>query len=213
MKAQLERRSIKEVLKIETRDDSGVNIIQGYSALFGVEAEIYGLFTEDIQRGAFKRAVKEGDDCRCLFNHDANYLLGRTSAGTLRLQEDDKGLWMECDMPDTQVGRDVLYSIKRGDVTGQSFAAVVTKEEWTMSKDPKKLSHRTIVEVELYDTSPCTYPAYSETSVSTRSIAETAYERAFKEWEATERSQEVITVTISPEPFLLKVRSLRAALL
>jgi HK97 family phage prohead protease len=207
---EMERRAIAQGLTVEVRESEAgkANVIQGYAALYDSRTVIWNLFTESIARNAFLRAVAEGDDCRCLFNHDPNYVLGRTKSGTLRLKDDETGLWMENDVPDTQAGRDVLESIRRGDVTGQSFAAIVTKERWTISKNRDEMDHREIQEVQLFDTSVVTYPAYEDTSVGLRSLAEESHKRARAEWERANKPEEPVVVVV--DPYLLKVRALRA---
>lgn len=67
---------------------------------------------------------------RALYNHDPNYVLGRTSAGTLTLREDEKGLYFDVRAPDTQWGRDLYASVKRGDVNQCSFGFQVIADEW-----------------------------------------------------------------------------------
>jgi HK97 family phage prohead protease len=212
MKQQLERRMIVESVASEQREDGVGPVIQGYAALFDVSTEIGGWFTESIRQGAFARAIKEGDDCRCLFNHNPDYLLGRTKSGTLRLNEDPKGLWIENIMPDTQMGRDVMKSIERGDVTGQSFAFVITKQEWRFATEKGQLDHREIVEVQLYDVGPVVYPAYEQTSIAARGNAEEAYKLARAEWEKSKEPEAPVVITFDPSIFELKVRCLRATL-
>jgi HK97 family phage prohead protease len=140
--------------------------ISGYAAVFNTTADL-GMFRERIKPGAFTRAIQESQDVRCLFNHDADYVLGRTKSGTLRLSEDDQGLRFECDMPNTQMGRDVREMILRGDVDQCSFGFVVTKENVSYNQDGTV--DREIQDVDLFDVSPVTYPAYTETSVEARS--------------------------------------------
>ena len=142
--------------------------LSGYAAVFGSVTEIAGMFREQIAPGAFAKAAKE-DDVRALFNHDANYVLGRTTSGTLRLVEDDKGLRYEADPPDTQWARDLMVSVARGDVSQSSFAFEVTDDEWDYGKRGE-LPLRTIKAVRLHDVSPVTYPAYTATTVSARSM-------------------------------------------
>lgn len=140
--------------------------IEGYAAVFNVSADL-GFLTERIAPGAFSRAIAEKQDVRCLFNHDPNNVLGRTKSGTLALSEDNTGLSYVCDMPDTQIGRDVHTMITRGDVDQCSFGFIVTKEEVTYNDDGS--CTRQIQDCDLFDVSPVTYPAYESTSVEARS--------------------------------------------
>jgi HK97 family phage prohead protease len=212
MSAQRERRSLAEPVQIETREEGSRPVIQGYAALFDVETEIrswYGSFKESLAPGCFKNSIASGRKVVSLFNHDVNYVLGSTSGKSLKLLEDMRGLWIEVEPPDTQVGRDVVEYIRRGDVQGQSFMFTITKEEWTIAKEATELDRRRILEVELFECGPVLFPAYEETSVGLRSSGD-AHKLAREEWERQNRPAQPVTI-ISPEPYLLKVRCLRAA--
>lgn len=209
MTAQRERRSISEPVKLETREDSRP-VIQGYAALFDVETNIGGWFMESIAPGAFKRSIDSGQRVVSLFNHDSNYVLGSTSSGSMTVREDGKGLWIEVEPPDTQVGRDVTEYIRRGDVQGQSFMFSIDKQEWTFAKEKGEVDVRRILEVTLYEAGPVLFPAYEETSVGLRARSEEDYKLARAQWEEANRPEEPIVI-VSPEPYLLKVRCLRAA--
>ena len=160
-------------LRAEPVGDGDFPVITGYAAVFDAETNIGGLFREVIRRGAFGRAIKEDQDVRALWNHDPNYILGRTRAGTLRLEEDTHGLKIEIDPPNTQFAQSLVESIRRGDVDQMSFAFVAVEEKWTEKKDAPAL--RELIDVNLYDISPVTYPAYDATSVGVRS-AEDVYQ-------------------------------------
>jgi len=154
-------------LRIKKDGDEPVRI-EGYAAVFNKDSEDMG-FIERLAPGAFKNALKTSD-VRALFNHDSNIILGRTSAGTLELKEDKKGLLMTVTPPDTQLIRDMVLSpIERGDITQQSFGFTVKADEWRdIDKDTPV---RTITEVkELFDVSPVTFPAYPDTTVALRSL-------------------------------------------
>ena len=155
----------------ELRADGESGKIEGYASVFNEETDL-GYFREVVRPGAFKRAINEGQDVRALWNHDPNYVLGRTTSGTLELAEDRHGLKITIDPPDTQFARDLVKSIDRGDVDQMSFAFVATEEAWTERKDETDL--RELIDVDLYDVSPVTYPAYEGTSVGLRS-AEAIY--------------------------------------
>ena len=147
--------------------DDGLRIT-GYAAKFGKWSADLGWFREKIRKGAFDEALKESD-VRALKNHDINLLLGRTTSGTLRLDANSVGLHFECDVPNTTTGNDTVEEIKRGDLTGCSFAFTVVEDEWKYKEDDTV--ERTIVKIgQLFDVGPVTYPAYPDTTVAARSL-------------------------------------------
>jgi HK97 family phage prohead protease len=168
----IERRFVKGA---EIRADGDGHIV-GHAAVFDEEYVLWDGDTyrvvETVKPGAFTRALKDKDDVRCLFNHDPNQVLGRSTSGTMKLKQDDVGLYFDCTPPDTQLGRDVVALIKRGDISGCSFAFVVSKETITEEKvNGKTIRTREIEEVDpLLDASPVTYPAYTGTDVNARAI-------------------------------------------
>lgn len=164
-KEQMERRYFPDLeLRVE-RDDSGeLDKIRGYAAPFNSWSENLGGFREKIAPGAFTKSIKR-DDVRCLKNHNSDYVIGRNEAGTLTLSEDDKGLYYEADPPDTQWARDFMVSVNRGDVSGSSFGFKIVKDKWN-----DDMSERALQEVQLFDVSPVTYPAYPASSVQVRAI-------------------------------------------
>lgn len=171
-KPEAEKRSL--VLPVERRaDENGKVTVAGYAATFGDVADIGGWFHEVIARGAFTNTLRTAD-VRAYFDHDSGRVLGRSSAGTLRLKEDDKGLHVEIDLPDTSDGRDVKTLIERGDISGMSFGFAVTRQEWDETVDPPK---RTILEVDLREVSIVSDPAYDGTSIAMRSLDEARKER------------------------------------
>lgn len=153
--------------KLELRASDKGNMLVGYAAKFNTMSDDLGGFLETIAPGAFSRAIKEKHDVRALFNHDPNYVLGRTKSGTLTLREDGTGLEMCCAMPDTQTARDLMESVKRGDIDQQSFSFRCLSDSWAMRDG---MSVRTLQDLELFDVSPVTYPAYQDTSVASRSL-------------------------------------------
>lgn len=161
MQPEVERRAFREVRAAE---DSK---IEGYAAVFNsLSEELFG-FREIIMPGAFDRALKEKHDVRALVDHDPGKILGRTKSGTLALSVDEKGLRAKIDPPDTQAGRDVLASIKRGDLDGMSFAFRTIKDQWRTEEGEQI---RELVDVELLDVSVVAYPAYQGTQVSARAL-------------------------------------------
>lgn len=155
--------------EVRASPDEGKSLhFDGYAAIFDIWSEDLGGYREKIAQGAFKNALARGDDVRVLFNHDPNYVLGRTSAGTARLSEDEKGLRFEVDAPDAAWARDLRESVRRGDINQCSFAFYLKEESWKQGTDGQ-LDERTIMDVELVDVSIVTYPAYKATSASARS--------------------------------------------
>jgi len=149
--------------------------ISGYAAKYGMlSRELSGgtrgqSFRERINRGAFKHVG--GQDVRCLVNHDASQILGRTAAGTLEVRDDGIGLAFECTMPDTQLGRDTYESIKRGDISQCSFAFTLGPGDDSFDQE-NGIVVRTLNNIsQVHDISVVTYPAYENgTSVSARSL-------------------------------------------
>jgi len=149
------------------RADDGSPKIEGYAAVFGKYSENLGGFVEKIKPGAFTDALKKSD-ARALFNHDPNIILGRESAGTLSLKQDDRGLFMSVDPPKTQRAEEIMAGIQRGDITQQSFGFTVAEDSWRRSEKYGEI--RTIEKIgTLYDVSPVTFPAYPDTKVALRS--------------------------------------------
>lgn len=168
-----EIRAIQAEFRIQQKENEPTKII-GYAARFNeLSEEMWGM-REKIAPGAFTEAIGKSD-VRALWNHDPNYVLGRTKNGTLQIREDEHGLFYEVTPPDAQWARDLVESIKRGDVDQSSFAFTVDVEQWDESSEP---SIRTIVKVrELFDVSPVTYPAYPTATSGVRSLQDVAKER------------------------------------
>lgn len=140
--------------------------IYGHAAVFDQLSEDLGGFRERIAPGAFANTLQNAD-IRALFNHDANFVLGRNKSGTLRLKEDITGLAIEIDPPETTFAKDLQISMRRGDISQMSFGFLTKNDSWN-KVDGEWI--RTLLEVELFDVSPVTYPAYTQTDVAVRSM-------------------------------------------
>lgn len=155
-------------LKVETRtDDDGkeTRVLSGQAIVFDSDSEDMG-FIEQIAPGAAAEAIKTSD-VRGLFNHNPDNILAR-SPDTLRLEEDDKGLNFEMDLPDTEIANRVHVAVERGDISGNSFAFIVAEDEWNHEVDPPT---RRITRIsEFFDVGPVTYPAYPGTTISARCL-------------------------------------------
>ena len=169
--------------RLEVRDEgvagSEQKMIVGYAARFEPEiSEDLGGFREVVMPGAFARSIAEGADVRALVDHDHSRVLGRTKSGTLRMWEDDRGLRVEIDPPSTSAARDLAESISRGDVTGMSFGFTTRRDSWR-TDDGEKV--RELHDLDLFDISVVTFPAYPSTGAALRSL---------EQWQAAEEAPE-----------------------
>ena len=167
-----ETRSHKGGVKVEARENGG-KVAQGYAAVYyraddpGTQYQLWEDCYERIMPGAFDRALREKQDVRCLFNHEADHVLGRTASQTLTLRVDGTGLWYECSLPESRA--DVAESIKRGDVDGSSFSFVPRETVWRdVVENGRNVTYREISDVDLIDVSPVTFPAYEAATVNMR---------------------------------------------
>jgi HK97 family phage prohead protease len=161
--AKIEKRL--HVTPFEVRDN-GVGqgmTFTGYAAIYNSASEPLP-FREKIAPGAFTRSLRARNDIKLLWNHDSGQVLGSTRAGTLRLEETAKGLLATADLPDTNMGRDAAYLIKRGDIDSMSFGFSVPAGGDSWSADG---SERTLESVRLHEVSIVAFPAYSETAGKT----------------------------------------------
>jgi uncharacterized protein len=164
--AKAEIRAMSEPVEVRQEDDGAIRVA-GYAAVFGEETNIGGMFTEVIEAGAFTSALERGDDVVFLVNH-AGLPLARTRSGTLKLTQDDRGLYIESelDREDPDV-RAIVPKMKRGDLDKMSFAFIPTRQEWDDSGDMPK---RMIRDLQLFDVAIVTTPAYDGTEIGLRSL-------------------------------------------
>jgi len=153
---------------LELRASEGDSpVIAGYAAVFNALSEDLGGFREQIAPGAFANGI--AGDVRALFNHDPNIVLARTKSGTLKLNEDEKGLRCEFTPPNSETSRHLIEAMRRGDVDQMSFAFRTRKDAWAETNGDIV---RTLLDVEVFDVSVVTYPAYPQTEVAVRSLAD-----------------------------------------
>lgn len=136
-----------------------------YPIVFNSLSQVLWGFREMIAKGSCAESIGT-DDIRCLFNHDPNIVLGRNTAGTLSLAEDEKGVRCEVVLPDTTDAQNLKVLVQRGDINQGSFSFKCLKESWDYDQDPPV---RTLTKVQLFDVSVVTYPAYPATTVGVRS--------------------------------------------
>ena len=149
----------------QTRDENNEPIIEGYFAVFNSNYQLWEGASESIAPGAFDNTIS--GDIRALINHDSTLVLGRTTAGTLELKVDSRGLWGRIKInPNDQDAMNLHARVERGDVSQCSFGFFIVSEETDFREDGSV--HWTLTEVELFEVSCCTFPAYEETSISAR---------------------------------------------
>lgn len=156
-----------EKLEVRAAGDSAPEI-EGYAAVFNQLSADLGGFRERIEPGAFSRSLLD-NDIRALWDHNSQYVIGRNRANTLALEEDERGLSVKAQPPDTVWAGDLLKSMKRGDVNQMSFGFFVVRDEWM---DEEGMLVRVLKEVDLFDVSVVTYPAYPQTSAEARATVE-----------------------------------------
>ena len=170
----VERRTFAAELRTDAGDEFA---LIGRAASYGVQSKNLGGFRETIQRGAFARSVRgqnQGEGVVCLFNHDPSQILGRTTAGTLKVTDESDGLYFRCQLDKNQQShRDLYSSVKRGDVRACSFSFTVPKggQSWQDGRDPETgeaCAFRTLTDVELFDVSPVVAAAYPQTELGAR---------------------------------------------
>lgn len=154
--------------KFKTREasDTGDLILSGYFIKFDEETELWPGYHEVIKRESVERAL-EGADIRALFNHDDSLVLGRTGNKTLTLSVDDNGLFGDIIINRNDPQAMGAYArVQRGDITGCSFGFMPTEIDQTYGEDGIVLD--TILGMELFEVSPCTFPAYPQTEIAAR---------------------------------------------
>jgi len=158
---KLETREFEHELELREDNNGGMHL-EGYAALFNSRSENLGGFTELIAPGAFARSLKNRNDIKLLWNHDTGAVLGSTRAGTLTLAEDERGLRISAELPNTSAGRDARELVSRGDVRAFSFGFSIPAtggDEWSADG-----TERTLKSVRLHEVSLVAFPAYPETN-------------------------------------------------
>lgn len=156
-----EKRSIA-YSNLELRAESDGNTIVGYAAIWDSPSEPMP-FIEYVKRGAFSKTLNDGADVRLLVDHEG-VPLARTKSGTMTLVEDERGLRMEAKLdPSNPDAARIMSAMKRGDLSQMSFAFRTVKDNWNNDRSVRELR-----EVQLFDVSVVTFPAYEETVAELR---------------------------------------------
>ena len=160
-----ENRQLRTVdAEFTTRENGEELTIEGYFAVFNSNYDLGMGMSESIAPGAFTDTL--ADDVRALVNHDTTLVLGRTSAHTLEIRQDERGLWGKVLInPNDQDAMNLYSRVQRGDVNQCSIGFDILDEETEYRGEDV---HWTIKAVKLYEVSACTFPAYTETAISAR---------------------------------------------
>jgi uncharacterized protein len=166
-----ERRSTARVVELRQNVDGGP-VAGGYALVYHRYSKNLGGYVEQCAPGLADKSLGDGVDVLARWQHGPDMLLGRVSAGTLRLSADDVGVRYEVDLPDTTYARDLAALLARGDVRHSSFAfrALPGGDEWGFTDQGYPL--RTLRAVQLVDVAPVVTPAYTDTTSGLRSLAE-----------------------------------------
>ena len=184
-----ERRTFTGTVIARSEGENMPKEIGGIAAVINSVTDL-GYFEEVIERGAFDYALSKEYDIRCLFNHEAELILGRTLSGTCNVFVNGDGNLEYTWVPDYEnpTHMSVVRSIMRGDITQSSFAFTIKEQKWSESTKYGSMGKRTITIIEdLYDVSPVTYPAYQDTEADARSVV--ALRDQEREIEEAKRSQ------------------------
>jgi uncharacterized protein len=164
------KREVRSITAAEYRvstNADGSKIVSGYAIRYNSQSVDLGGFKEIVARGALTRTLKESPDVLCLRDHKSELLLGRTLSGTLTLEDQPAGLRFTVNLPATTAGNDLAESLSRGDIDSCSFGFSVQEDEWTpLGQRP---AVRTVLDLDLYEISITSFPAYQSTSAALRS--------------------------------------------
>ena len=183
--------------EFQTREDGEDLKIEGYFAVFNSIYDIGAGMSEEVAPGAFSETLS--GDIRALVNHDTTLVLGRTSAHTLELREDTRGLWGSISInPNDTDAMNLYQRVKRGDVSQCSFGFDILEEDTEIHENGDV--HWTIKKVRLYEVSCCTFPAYESTNISARSEErDRLLERKAEAWRTKMKERIKDVKSITPE--------------
>ena len=172
--------------ELRVLDPDGKRMLVGWAGVHNSLSEEMGpphrKFRERVASGTFQRSISRGPDVIATIDHDESKIMGRVSAGTLRIKAEERGLYVEVDPPNTSYANDLQESIRRGDVKGMSFSFKKPVDKWGQEFiEGRSMAVRELQDFEIVDVSFVIRPAYLNTEVALRSL---------KEWEESLFDQE-----------------------
>ena len=166
----LEMRHVSQPVEFRAAEgDSSPGVLEGYAVVFNKYSQNLGGFVEQVDPAAVRKSLADATPVVARFNHDDNFLLGTTEAGTLTLAADDVGVRYRVELPNTSAGRDMAALAKRGDLRYSSFAFHTVDDDWGVTERGFPL--RTLTDIQLVDVAPVVTPAYRDSTVGLRSLA------------------------------------------
>jgi len=153
----------------EIRAEGDGNTFVGYAAVFNSDSQPLP-FIERILPGAFAKSLRNRRrDIRLYVNHNSDMVLASKRSGSLRMVEDEKGLRVEADLPNTTAGNDLRELLRTGVVDKMSFGFTVPRggDRWSDDGQTRELR-----EIALHEVSVVTgFPAYEATAAAVRSLS------------------------------------------
>lgn len=174
MKEKEIRQLITEKIEVRAATDTQKKTIGGYAVRYNSPTlmnDRWGdKFLEEVSAGAFDKSLLLRTQ-KALWNHETSKPLGSVVANTLRFNQDMAGLNYDIDLPNNSYGNDAFESVSRGDVDGSSFGFICVSDIWSVVQhEGEEIYKRSIVEADLFEVSPCTFPAYESSEMSCRSL-------------------------------------------
>jgi uncharacterized protein len=172
---EMERRHlVTEKIEIRAVVEGTKKTIGGYAVKYNSPTLIRDRWgdewLEEIASGAFDKSIQQKNQ-KALWNHDSSKPLGSVAAGTLRFNSDVSGLNYDDDVPNNSWGNDAYESVQRGDVDGSSFGFKCLNDVWSkVQYEGREIYKRSIIEADLFEVSPCTFPAYDSSEISCRNL-------------------------------------------
>jgi HK97 family phage prohead protease len=174
MKEKEIRQLATEKLEVRAALEGSKRTIGGYAVKYNTPTLMRDRWgdewLEEISSGAFDKSLQNRNQ-KSLWNHDTSKPLGSCKSGTLRFNSDITGLNYDVDPPNNSWGNDAYESVSRGDIDGSSFGFICLNDVWSkVQYEGREIYKRSIVEAELFEVSPCTFPAYESSEISCRSL-------------------------------------------
>lgn len=190
-KEQLEVRSLGN---LQLRQEGDSRLIEGCAIVFNSVSEDLG-FREIIESTAINQELIDNSDIYLNFNHDDDKILGRSNCGkgSLNVELRKDGVYFSIEAPKNDLGDTVLEYLKRGDVEKCSFCFWMDPDDEEAETWEYKdgVAIRTIHKIAgLHDLSIVWNPAYSETTVSARSLEKLNELRAKQEEDKEKKEDE-----------------------